>query len=67
MNGVKNFAVSFAISLIIFGLIAFIIVQFVWPSDSGASDDRSAPAPTEKVEAPTDPELSIQYDLGDIL
>ncbi len=65
MNGVKNFAISFAISLVIFGLIAFIIVQFVWPSDSDITDNRSHSTPTDGVEAPT-AELSIQYDLGDI-
>ena len=54
MNGVKNFALSFAISLIIFGLIAFIIVQFVWPSDSDVSGDRSYAIQTESVETPTD-------------
>ena len=54
MNGVKNFAISFAVSLIIFGLISFIIVQFVWPSDSDATDNRSYSTPTESVELPTD-------------
>ncbi len=36
MNGVKNFAIAFCISLVIFGLLAFIIVQFMWPSASSA-------------------------------
>ena len=54
MNGVKNFALSFAISLIIFGLIAFIIVQFVWPSDSDSQNDRSGALPTESMVMPTE-------------
>ena len=32
MNGIKNFAISFIVSLIIFGLISFIIVKLAWPS-----------------------------------
>ena len=53
MNGVKNFAVSFCISLLIFGIIAFIIVKFMWPN-SGQTTVKPT-EPTDSVQtAPSD-------------
>ncbi len=37
LNAVKNFAITFCISLIIFGLIAFIVVELFLGSSDGAS------------------------------
>ena len=37
MDSLKRFAISFIISLVIFGLIAFIIVQFMWPANDSAN------------------------------
>ena len=54
MNGVKSFAISFAISLVIFGLIAFIIVQFVWPNDSEVGNSRPETVPSQSAIMPTE-------------
>ena len=54
MNGVKNFAVSFCISLLIFGIIAFIIVKFMWPNSNQQVPKNTDPTNASQQNAPSD-------------
>ena len=50
LNAVKNFAITFCISLIIFGLIAFIVVElFLGSSDSDTSTPTESYSQSESL------------------
>ena len=49
LNSVKNFAITFCISLIIFGLIAFIVVELFLSSPNPSESNKPSDAPSSSV------------------